>query len=55
VRVRVALERIGDGEDSLARLAAEFGFADQAHLSRVVRCELQRTPSELRIDLQAAR
>jgi AraC-like DNA-binding protein len=55
VRVRAALERIADGEDSLARLAAELGFADQAHLSRVVRGELRRTPSELRIDLQAAR
>jgi AraC-like DNA-binding protein len=55
VRVRLALERIADGEDSLARLAAELGFADQAHLSRVVRAELGRTPSELRKDLQAVR
>jgi AraC-like DNA-binding protein len=55
VRIRIALERIADGEASLARLAAELGFADQAHLSRVVRGELWRTPSELRMDLQAAR
>jgi AraC-like DNA-binding protein len=54
VRVRLVLERIAEGEESLARLAAELGFADQAHLTRVVREELQRTPSRLRTDLQAA-
>jgi len=55
IRVRIALERMAEGEDSLARLAAELGFADQAHLSRVVRGELGRTPSKVRTDLQAAR
>jgi AraC-like DNA-binding protein len=54
IRVRIALERIADGENSLARLAAELGFADQAHLSRVVRDEVRRTPSALRTNLQAA-
>ena len=48
VRVRIVLERLGDGERSLARLAAELGFADQAHLARVVRAEVGATPSALR-------
>jgi AraC-like DNA-binding protein len=33
---------------ALARLAADLGFADQAHLARVVRGELGTTPSLLR-------
>jgi AraC-like DNA-binding protein len=32
----------------LARLATKLGFADQSHLSRVVRSETGRTPSALR-------
>ena len=55
LRVRLALERLAEGEDSLARLAAELGFADHAHLSRVVREEVGRSPSELRKNLQATR
>jgi len=35
----------------LARLAADLGFADQAHLARVVRRELGATPSLLREQL----
>lgn len=54
IRVRVALERIADGERSLARLAAELGFADQAHMTRVVRDEVGEAPSRLRMDLQAS-
>jgi AraC-like DNA-binding protein len=34
--------------DSLAALAAELGFADQAHLSRVVRQSTGLTPGRLR-------
>jgi AraC-like DNA-binding protein len=48
VRARVALERIADGEASLARIAADLSFADHAHLTRVVRREVGRTPSDLR-------
>ena len=54
LRVRLALERLAEGEPCLARLAAELGFADQAHLSRVVRRELGTTPSDLRARLTAA-
>jgi len=48
LRVRLALERLASGEPCLARLAADLGFADQAHLARVVRRELGATPSLLR-------
>jgi AraC-like DNA-binding protein len=48
LRVRLALERIGDGERCLARLAADLGFSDQAHLSRVMRREVGSPPSQLR-------
>jgi len=45
------LERLADRERSLARLAGELGFADQAHLARVVRREVGSTPSALRSSL----
>jgi AraC-like DNA-binding protein len=48
IRVRLALERLA-GETSLARLAADLGFADQAHLTRVVRAQVGRAPSHLRL------
>jgi AraC-like DNA-binding protein len=48
VRVRVALDRIADGERSLAQLAADLGFADQGHLTRVVRHHVGDAPSRLR-------
>ena len=48
VRVRVALDRLAEGEESLARLAAELGFADHAHLTRLVRAETGSPPSRLR-------
>ena len=44
----------GAGEPCLARLAADLGFADQAHPTRVVRRELDETPSALRDRLAAA-
>nr|WP_231921066.1 AraC family transcriptional regulator [Micromonospora narathiwatensis] len=37
-----------EGVDSLAGLAAELGFADQAHLTRTVRAQLGHTPGQLR-------
>ena len=52
LRVRAALEQISDGEASLARLAADLGFADQAHLTRVVRAEVGEPPAQLRSALK---
>jgi AraC-like DNA-binding protein len=54
LRIRLALERLAEGEPRLARLAADLGFADQAHLARVVRQELGVTPSLLREHLKPA-
>jgi AraC-like DNA-binding protein len=48
VRVGRALERIEEGESSLGRLAADLGFADQAHLSRTMRRHLGHAPTALR-------
>jgi AraC-like DNA-binding protein len=51
LRVRAALERLSAGEDDLARLAADAGFADHAHLAREMRALLGHTPSQLRLQL----
>jgi len=48
VRIARALDRLEAGEPSLATLAADLGFADQAHLTRTVRDHLGNTPSALR-------
>ena len=48
VRVARALDRIEAGEDSLSELAADLGFADQAHLCRTVREHLGHTPTAVR-------
>ena len=48
LKVRQALDRLADGQRDLAALAAEAGFADQAHLTRTVRRETGRTPGQLR-------
>jgi AraC-like DNA-binding protein len=48
VRVSRALERLADGEHSLAVLAADLGFSDQAHLTRTVRAHAGHTPAALR-------
>jgi len=48
LRARTALDRLAGGEDQLARLAADLGFADQSHLCRVIRNETGHTPSSLR-------
>ncbi|GAA4451582.1 helix-turn-helix transcriptional regulator [Phytohabitans houttuyneae] len=47
VRVGAALDRLEQGETSLAALAFDLGFADQAHLTRTVRAHLGHTPREL--------
>lgn len=51
-RVSRALERLAAGERSLGILAADLGFADQAHLTRTVRAQVGHTPSVLRRLLQ---
>jgi AraC-like DNA-binding protein len=48
VRLGLALDRLQGGERSLATLAADLGFADQAHLTRTVTAELGHTPTALR-------
>jgi AraC-like DNA-binding protein len=44
VRVRLALERIREGERSLSRLAADLGFSDHSHLTRTVKRETGLAP-----------
>jgi AraC-like DNA-binding protein len=51
LRTAAVLECLAGGERDLARLAADFGFADQSHLCRVVRAEAGETPSALRAAL----
>lgn len=54
VRVGRVLDRLERGERGLARLAADLGFADQAHLCRTVRAHVGHTPTELRRLLSVA-
>jgi hypothetical protein len=49
VRVGRVVDRIDAGEQSLARLAADLDFADQAHLCRTVRAHVGHTPTALRL------
>jgi AraC-like DNA-binding protein len=55
LRVRAALERLADGDDRLADLAADLGFTDQSHLCRVFRRETGHTPTALRRALERPR
>ncbi|WP_092667847.1 helix-turn-helix domain-containing protein [Rhodococcus maanshanensis] len=53
VRLGRALARLEEGERDLAFLAADLGFADQAHLTRTMRAHLGRTPGAVRALLSA--
>jgi len=48
LRVRAVLTDLQDGAENLRTLAARYGFADQAHLTRVVRRHLGVAPSAVR-------
>lgn len=48
LRVRAVLRDLADGATSLRALAAAYGFADQAHLSRVAKAALGLAPSRAR-------
>ncbi|MFE8993847.1 helix-turn-helix domain-containing protein [Streptomyces collinus] len=48
VRIGRALDRLEAGESSLSVLAADLGYADQAHLTRTMRQYLGHTPTALR-------
>jgi AraC-like DNA-binding protein len=48
IRVSRALDRIAQGETSLAALAHDLGFADHAHLTRTIRAVTGRTPTACR-------
>ena len=52
MRVSRALDQIEAGRTDGARLAAELGFADQAHLCRTVREHVGHTPTALRALLE---
>jgi AraC-like DNA-binding protein len=48
IRVRLALERLADGEHDLRRIAHDLGFADHAHFSRRVMAEVGLQPRAVR-------
>lgn len=54
VRIGRALDRLAAGERSLSTLAADLGYADQAHLTRTMRQHLGHTPTAVRRLLASA-
>jgi AraC-like DNA-binding protein len=48
LRVSLALDRIGQGEPDLARLAHDLGFSDHAHLTRTIRAAVGQPPAACR-------
>jgi AraC-like DNA-binding protein len=48
LRIKHALQRLAEGDNDLARLAADLGFSDQSHFTRVTRLEAGGTPGQLR-------
>ncbi|MFI9330323.1 hypothetical protein ACIGZJ_22595 [Kitasatospora sp. NPDC052868] len=53
MRVTRVLERLTEGEAELGLLAHEMGFADQAHMTHVVRRVAGLPPGRLRALLRA--
>ncbi|MEU8517657.1 helix-turn-helix transcriptional regulator [Kitasatospora sp. NPDC048722] len=53
LKVARALDRISQGDTGLAALAAESGFADQAHMTNAMRRSVGLTPGALRALLAA--
>jgi AraC-like DNA-binding protein len=53
LRVRAVLTDVQDGAECLRTLAATYGFADQAHLVRVMRRYVGQPPARLRDALSA--
>jgi AraC-like DNA-binding protein len=54
LRTALALERLDRGERDLTGLAADLGFADHAHMTRVIGEQLGEPPSRLRSMLAGA-
>lgn len=54
IRVSRALDRIAQGETSLAALACDLGFSDHAHLTRTIRAVTGQTPTACRATLADA-
>lgn len=48
LRLRDALDHLAAGQTDLAALAAETGFSDQAHLTRLLKRETEMTPARVR-------
>jgi AraC family transcriptional regulator len=53
LRLALALERLREGEDDLARLAADLGFASHSHFSARFRAAFGAPPSQVRKTLTA--
>jgi AraC-like DNA-binding protein len=51
VRVAAAIDRIDQGDENLAVLAADLGFVDQSHLARALRRAIGIAPGRLRDSL----
>ncbi|WP_200803410.1 AraC family transcriptional regulator [Pseudacidovorax sp. RU35E] len=47
-RLARAQELLNQGKLPVKAVASAYGFAEQAHLTRVMRAKLGRTPAELR-------
>jgi AraC-like DNA-binding protein len=54
LRMQAVLDAIAEGDRDLRTIAATYGFADQAHLTRVVRQRIGRSPSAVRAILAGA-
>ena len=55
VRVGRTLQQLQADTSTLADIAAALGFADQAHLTRVMRAHVGHTPKALRRELSRSR